>query len=174
MAARGGIAASSGAKTRLSALNFHKPVSHARARALGRLVPRALPPYLRHSKLQTNYGEFAQNRRGRAPAMRVQDEIDEPGACPRAFAFSPRSFAVALLCLTAGALAGCGLGDGAGAGAMLVDPGHYSAYHCDELAARWKVLIAREAELRGLMGKASEGTGGSLIGSLAYRTDYDS
>jgi len=106
--------------------------------------------------------------------MRVQDEIDEPGACPRAFAFSPRSFAVALLCLTAGALAGCGLGDGAGAGAMLVDPGHYSAYHCDELAARWKVLIAREAELRGLMGKASEGTGGSLIGSLAYRTDYDS
>ena len=57
--------------------------------------------------------------------------------------------------------------------ALLIDPGHYDAYHCNELAARWKVLVAREKELRGLMDKASEGGGGIVIGSLAYRTDYD-
>jgi len=105
--------------------------------------------------------------------MKVQDNIDRPGRGPPwVFAFSPRPLAVALLSLTAVALGGCGLGDGAGA--MFVDPGHYSAYHCNELVARWKVLVARESELRGLMDKAREGAGGGLIGSLAYRSDYDS
>jgi hypothetical protein len=69
------------------------------------------------------------------------------------------------------ALAGCGAsGD---PGSILIDPGHYDAYHCNELAARWKVLVAREKELRGLIDKASEGGGGTVVGSLAYRTDYD-
>jgi len=95
--------------------------------------------------------------------MKVHGNIDRPRRGP---------LAPALLSLTAVALAGCGIGDGAGA--MLVDPGHYSAYHCNELAARWKVLVARENELRGLMDKASEGAGGNLIGTLAYRGDYDS
>jgi hypothetical protein len=61
-----------------------------------------------------------------------------------------------------------------GAGSLLVDPGRYSAYHCNELAARWKVLVVREKELHGLIEKASEGAGGTVIGSLAYRTDYES
>jgi hypothetical protein len=105
--------------------------------------------------------------------MKIRDTIDGSGrGPPRFFALSPRMVAAALLSLTAIALGGCGLGDGAGA--MLVDPGHYSAYHCNELVTRWKVLIARETELRGLMEKAREGTGGSLIGSLAYRSDYES
>jgi hypothetical protein len=76
-----------------------------------------------------------------------------------------------LLGIAAFALAGCGAsGD---PGSFLVDPGRYDAYRCNELAARWKVLVAREKELRGLMDKASEGGGGIVIGSLAYRTDYD-
>jgi hypothetical protein len=70
------------------------------------------------------------------------------------------------------ALAGCGLSGNTGA--LLIDPGRYDAYHCPELATRWKVLIAREKELRGLMDKAGEGPGGAVIGSLAYRTDYES
>ena len=69
------------------------------------------------------------------------------------------------------ALAGCGMSDGAGA--LFVDPGHYSFYRCDDLAARRKALIARENELRGLMEKAAESTGGSVVGSFAYRSDYD-
>jgi hypothetical protein len=68
-------------------------------------------------------------------------------------------------------LAGCSMPDGAGS--LLVDPGHYDAYHCNDLAARWKVLVAREKDLRNLMDKASQGGGGAIIGSLAYRSDYD-
>ena len=78
----------------------------------------------------------------------------------------------ALASLAALALCGCSMSNGAGS--LLVDPGHYSAYHCNDLAARWKVLVAREKELRDLMAKAAEGTGGAVIGSLAYRADYDS
>jgi hypothetical protein len=68
-------------------------------------------------------------------------------------------------------LAGCGSD---GAGALFVDPGRYTFYHCDDLAARRKVLVARENELRGLMEKASESPAGSVVGSLAYRSEYDS
>lgn len=68
-------------------------------------------------------------------------------------------------------LAGCGSD---GAGAVFIDPGRYTLYHCDDLATRRKALIARESELRGLMEKASESAAGSVIGSLAYRSEYDS
>ena len=55
----------------------------------------------------------------------------------------------------------------------MVDPGHYSVYHCDGLQARLKALQAREQELSNLMVRASEGGGGALIGNLTYRTDYE-
>ncbi|MGB7078587.1 MAG: hypothetical protein WBD53_15480 [Xanthobacteraceae bacterium] len=70
------------------------------------------------------------------------------------------------------ALAGCSMSGGAGS--LLVDPSLYSAYHCNDLATQWKVLVAREKELRALMQRADQGTGGSVIGSLAYGADYDS
>jgi len=78
----------------------------------------------------------------------------------------------ALLAVAVAALAGCSMPDGAGT--LLVDPGRYSVYHCNDLAARWKVLLAREKDLRSLMEKADQGGGGAVIGSLAYRSDYDS
>jgi len=97
--------------------------------------------------------------------MIVRDDI---GIAPRAWALARRAlFAAALP-----ALSGCGMGGGAGA--LLVDPGRYNAYHCNDLAARWKVLVAREKDLRALMERASEGGGGAVIGSLAYRSDYES
>jgi hypothetical protein len=76
------------------------------------------------------------------------------------------------LSFTVAALAGCGSNPD-GPGSILVDPGHYNAYHCNELASRWAALLTREGELRGLMEKASEGSGGTVIGSLAYRSDYE-
>lgn len=99
--------------------------------------------------------------------MTACDDIGDPR--------SAAGFAARLRCVLAGlavvALAGCGSN---GAGSFLVDPAHYDAYHCNDLAARWKVLAAREKELRSLMDKAAEGGGGAIIGSLSYRTDYDS
>lgn len=76
-----------------------------------------------------------------------------------------------LLCLAIAALTGCSNGSGS----FLIDPGRYTTYHCNELAARWKVLVAREKDLRALMDRADQGgSGGAVIGSLAYRTDYES
>jgi hypothetical protein len=69
------------------------------------------------------------------------------------------------------ALTGCGLSDGAGA--LFVDPGRYTLYHCDDLATRRKALVARENELRGLIERAGESPGGAVVGSFAYRSDYD-
>jgi predicted small secreted protein len=83
-----------------------------------------------------------------------------------------RAAAIAPLCLVvAGLLAGCSTSDGVGA--FIIDPGHYSVYHCDGLAARLKVLLVREQELSNLMERASEGGGGVLIGNLSYRADYE-
>jgi hypothetical protein len=80
----------------------------------------------------------------------------------------------AALALAAVVLAACSLPEGAGT--LLVDPGHYSAYHCNDLAEQWKLLVAREKELRGLMDKADAGgnsNAGALIGSVAYRPEYE-
>jgi len=85
-----------------------------------------------------------------------------------------RQFAAGLpataLVLAAAMLAGCGLSDGAGA--LLVDPARYNGYHCNDLVSQWKALVAREKQLRNLIDKANEGGGGTVIGALAYRGDY--
>lgn len=77
-----------------------------------------------------------------------------------------------VLLVGAAALAGCGLSE-SGVGVLVVDPSRYSAYHCKDLIARLKVLQGREKDLRGLMDKASDGGGGAVIGTLAYRSDYE-
>jgi hypothetical protein len=70
----------------------------------------------------------------------------------------------------AGALFGCTSND---SGELLIDPGRYAVYKCDDLAARWKIVSAREKELRGLMERAAQTSGGAVVGSLTYRVDYD-
>lgn len=73
--------------------------------------------------------------------------------------------------IVAAALGGCSNG----AGSLLIDPGRYSTYHCNDLATRWKELVKREKELRDLMDRADQGGGGgAVIGSLAYRPEYES
>jgi hypothetical protein len=72
--------------------------------------------------------------------------------------------------VVAAALAGCT----DGAGSLMVDPGRYSSYHCNDLATRWKDLVKREKELRDLMDRADQGGGGTVIGSIAYRPEYES
>jgi len=82
-----------------------------------------------------------------------------------------------MMCLAALAtvsvmVASCGTDNGPGA--LFVDPGRYDAYHCNDLAARWKALLEREKQLRNLIDRAQEGSGGALIGTMAYGPDYDS
>jgi hypothetical protein len=73
--------------------------------------------------------------------------------------------------LIAGLLAGCSTSDGVST--YIIDPGHYSVYHCDGLTKRLKDLQKREEDLTNLMAKASEGGGGVLIGGMSYRVDYE-
>ena len=75
------------------------------------------------------------------------------------------------LIVAAVTVAACALDEGPGQFGL--DPGRYEFFHCNDLATRMKALQSREAELRNLMDKASEGGGGAVIGSLAYRTDYE-
>jgi hypothetical protein len=82
----------------------------------------------------------------------------------------PRSFAPFMVFALACALFGCTSND---SGELLIDPGRYAVYKCDDLAARWKIVSAREKELRGLMDRAAQSNGGAVVGSLAYRVDYD-
>jgi len=94
--------------------------------------------------------------------MRLSDGVHE----------SMHGRVIGLICvLAAFALAGCGMSEEVGM--LTVDPGRYSAYHCNDLATRWKELLKREKDLRSLMDKASESEGGAVIGSVAYRADYD-
>lgn len=103
--------------------------------------------------------------------MRRVDEVGSPlrdAGAPQAL--RPRTALARLLpCIVAVVLAGCS----EGAGTLLVDPGRYSAYHCKDMAAQWKVLTKREKELHDLIERADQGGGGAVIGSLAYRTDYE-
>lgn len=68
-------------------------------------------------------------------------------------------------------LAGCGLSENA-TSTLMVDPGHYEGYHCNELATQWQKLEAREKDLRSLMERAQE-SGNTVIGTITYRADYE-
>ena len=87
-----------------------------------------------------------------------------------------RTTATAAL-LVLGAGLGAGLGGCADVGdsfasAAFVDPAKYEQYDCKQLDAERKYLAPRTAELQGLIAKAQTGTGGSVVGELAYRNDY--
>jgi hypothetical protein len=79
--------------------------------------------------------------------------------------------AVMVCLLVAGALSGCSTSDTFAT--VMIDPAHYSVYHCDGLVPRLKALQKREQDLSDLMARASEGGGGVLIGNLTYRADYE-
>jgi hypothetical protein len=69
-------------------------------------------------------------------------------------------------------LGGCAnVGDSFASGAF-IDPAKYDQYDCKQLETERKALATRTAELQGLIAKAETGTGGSVVGELAYRNDY--
>jgi hypothetical protein len=79
--------------------------------------------------------------------------------------------AAALLVLCAG-LGGCANVGDSFASSAFVDPAKYENFDCKQLETERKNLAVRTAELQGLIAKAETGTGGSVIGELAYRNDY--
>jgi hypothetical protein len=83
--------------------------------------------------------------------------------------------AAAPLLLAAGLCAGLGgcadMGDSFAASAF-VDPAKYDQFDCKQLEVERKGLGIRTAELQGLIAKAQTGTGGAVVGELAYRNEY--
>jgi hypothetical protein len=55
---------------------------------------------------------------------------------------------------------------------LFVAPGKYAIYNCEELATAGRKAAAREHELKGLMSKAEQGSGGAVVNALAYRSEY--
>jgi hypothetical protein len=68
-------------------------------------------------------------------------------------------------------LAGCA-GTEDTIGYLLVGPGDYQFYNCEDLAATAKKMRDRLQELDGLMAKSSKGPGGGLVNAMAYKPDY--
>lgn len=53
-----------------------------------------------------------------------------------------------------------------------VAPAKFQFLRCEDIAKRLVATQAREQELRGLMDRASAGTGGSAVNLLVYQPDY--
>jgi len=80
--------------------------------------------------------------------------------------------AAVVVALGACVLGGCSANSGVGD--FIIDPAHYSVYHCKDFAARLTALQKRQKELSDLMEKAGEGgAGGVLMANLSYRADYE-
>lgn len=55
---------------------------------------------------------------------------------------------------------------------VVVAPGKFEFYNCEQLAVRGRGTAARERELKVLMDKASEGAGGAIVNAVAYQGEY--
>ena len=55
---------------------------------------------------------------------------------------------------------------------VFADPGKYEFYSCDQLVPQRKLWESKEKELKLLMDKAKQSTGGSAISVVAYQGDY--
>jgi hypothetical protein len=55
---------------------------------------------------------------------------------------------------------------------VFADPGRYEFYNCEQLAQQRAKVKAREQELKQLMDRAEQGTGGAFVNVIAYKGDY--
>jgi hypothetical protein len=78
---------------------------------------------------------------------------------------------------SAGALAGVALLSGCATPGdssvtLFADPGKYQYSSCEQLAIQRKTWTTREQDLKQLMDRAEQGTGGAVVNVLAYKADY--
>src|ERR1700761_9252238 len=82
-----------------------------------------------------------------------------------------RALAGAALLASAAVLSGCAnMSDGMTS--AFADPAKYDLYDCKQLDAERKVIATRMTELQGLIAKAQNGVGGTVVGEVVYRNAY--
>lgn len=74
----------------------------------------------------------------------------------------------------AGALLGllCGCVGSDTVGSLMVAPGKYDFFSCEQIAGRLPGAVNREKELKGLIDKAERDSGGVVVSAFVYQTDY--
>jgi hypothetical protein len=55
---------------------------------------------------------------------------------------------------------------------VFADPGKYEFSNCEQIAGQRVTWAAREQELKLLMDKAGQSTGGAVVNVIAYQADY--
>jgi len=55
---------------------------------------------------------------------------------------------------------------------VFADPGKYEYHSCEQIAAQRTYWAGRELEMKLLMDKADQGTGGAVVNVIAYQGDY--
>lgn len=83
-----------------------------------------------------------------------------------------RAAAFLLAAGLAASLGACAMADNESLSALMVAPGKYDFYKCDQLAERGKERAERARELKALMDKSAQGPGGAVANALAYRNEY--
>jgi hypothetical protein len=82
---------------------------------------------------------------------------------------SSRAAMLAVL-LAGGLLQACAVSDNPLT--LFADPGKYQYNTCEQIAGQKKTWSSRELELRQLMDKAEQSTGGAVVNVLAYKADH--
>ena len=57
-------------------------------------------------------------------------------------------------------------------GSAYIAPGRFEVYTCSDINERTQVVQKRKDELEQLMGRASDGPGGGIVNTIAYRSEY--
>ena len=55
---------------------------------------------------------------------------------------------------------------------LFADPGKYEFHNCEQLAKARQAAKTKEEELKELMNRAEQGTGGAFVNVIAYKSDY--
>jgi hypothetical protein len=78
-----------------------------------------------------------------------------------------------LACIAAGFLGACSsFGGDSNPFTVFADPGQYQYHSCEQIASTREASAKRAQDLKLLMDKAEQSTGGSIVNVIAYKSDY--
>lgn len=81
--------------------------------------------------------------------------------------------APSLACIAAGFLGACSsFGGDNNPFTVFADPGQFQYHSCEQIAAVRVGTAKRAQDLKQLMDKAEQSTGGGIVNVIAYKTDY--